>query len=127
MSGVWTSAQLDEIDRNDEVNVAPRRADGSLAAPRIVWAVRVGDEVFIRSVNGTEGAWYRTTRASHAGHLAVGGVEADVVFGDVDAADDELGGRIDAAYRAKYSRYPGPVASITAGKARSTTLRLEPK
>jgi hypothetical protein len=38
-----------------------------------------------------------------------------------------LGGRIDAAYRAKYFRYPGPVASITAEQARETTLRLDPR
>jgi hypothetical protein len=127
MTATWTEQQLDEIDRTDEVHIAPRRGDGSLASPRIVWAVRVGEEVYMRSVKGAEGAWYRTTRARHEGRLAAGGVGLDVAFDDVDPADGELGGRIDAAYRAKYSRYPGPVASITAERARVTTLRLDPR
>src|SRR5579872_5845261 len=58
-TGAWTEQELAAIDRNDEVDIAPRRTDGSLAKPRIVWAVRVEDAVYIRSVNGIEGAWYR--------------------------------------------------------------------
>lgn len=115
MTAAWTQPQLAEIDRHDEVRVAPRRAGGTLAAPRIVWAVRVGEKVYIRSVDGADGAWYRTTRARHEGHMTAGTVDADVVCE-----------RIDAAYRAEYRRYPGPVASITAGRARATTLELDP-
>ena len=33
---------------------------------------------------------------------------------------------LDAAYRSKYSRYTGPVKSITSPTARSTTLKLIP-
>ena len=35
---MWTEQQLIEIDRTDELQIAPRRADGTLASPRIVWA-----------------------------------------------------------------------------------------
>ena len=75
---MWTEQQLIEIDRTDELQIAPRRADGSLASPRIVWGVRVGDDVYIRSVRGESGGWYRTTRASHEGHVTAGDVDADV-------------------------------------------------
>ena len=34
---------------------------------------------------------------------------------------------LDAAYRAKYRRYSGPVASITSPLARSTTLKVIPR
>ena len=125
MSG-WTEQQLAEIEQTDELQVAPKRGDGSLAGPRTVWAVRVGDEVYMRSVKGAAGGWYRTTRASHAGHLTGGAVDTDVDFADVDAKAS-IGDRIDAAYRAKYGRYPGPVASIIADKARATTLKLSPR
>ncbi|MBR7838058.1 DUF2255 family protein [Actinospica durhamensis] len=127
MSG-WTEQQLAVIERTDELEVAPRRGDGSLAGKRIVWAVRVGDDVYIRSVRGRSGAWYRTTRSSHAGHLSADtdGVDTDVTFADIDATAP-VGDQIDAAYRAKYSRYPGPVKSITADEARATTLKLSPK
>lgn len=122
----WTEQQLAEIARTDELHVAPCRADGSLTGPRTVWAVRVGDDVYIRSVNGTTGAWYRTTRSSHEGHVKIGAVDADVAFADIDERD-AVGDRIDAAYRQKYRSFPGPLASIIAGKARATTLRLSPR
>ena len=125
-STAWTQQDLAEIDGHDELDVAPRRADGSLARPRIVWAVRVDDDVYLRSVNGSEGAWYRTTRARHEGHVTTGTVDVDVAFTDVENAE-ELEERIDAAYRAKYARYSGPVASITGDKARATTMRLTPR
>ena len=50
MSG-WAATELDTIVEQDELTVASRRNDGSLTRPRVVWAVRVGDEVFVRSVN----------------------------------------------------------------------------
>ena len=121
----WTAQELAEIDRHDELDVAPRRSDGSLARPRTVWAVRVDDDVYVRSVNGSDGAWYRTTRARHEGHVTSGSVDRDVTFTDVENADG-LEERVDAAYRAKYARYSGPVASITAARARTTTMRLTP-
>lgn len=125
-TATWTEQDLAEFERQDEVDIAPRRADGTLAKPRVVWAVRVDDEVYLRSVNGSEGAWYRTTRASREGHISTGTVDRDVAFADVDPGD-AIGERIDAAYRAKYRRFPGPVASITAPKARATTLRMTPR
>jgi hypothetical protein len=144
----WSTAELEQIASRDELDVAPRRGDGTLTKPRIVWMVRVGDDVYVRSVKGTEGSWYRTTRGTGEGHVSTGTVDKDVAFLDVvDSGDtgstddtddtdgsnkttgstDNLQDRIDAAYRAKYSRYPGPVASITADKARATTMRLVPR
>ena len=123
---VWSEQDLAEIDRHDELAVAPRRTDGTLAAPRTVWAVHVGDGVYIRSVNGTDGAWYRTARARHEGHVRTGSVDADVAFVDI-GPDDAIEDRIDAAYHAKYARYPGPVDSITTARARATTLRVVPR
>jgi len=83
----WSPRELKEIAARDELRVAARRTDGTLAKPRIVWAVRVGDDVYIRSVNGTDGAWYRTTRARHEGHVSVGAVDKDVAFLDINHAD----------------------------------------
>ncbi|MEY9931228.1 hypothetical protein ABH926_005877 [Catenulispora sp. GP43] len=122
----WSTGELEQIASRDELDVAPRRNDGTLTKPRIVWMVRVGGDVYIRSVQGTEGAWYRTTRGRGEGHVNTGTVDKDVTFLDVEDSDG-LQDRIDAAYRAKYSRYPGPVASITAAKARATTMRLVPR
>jgi hypothetical protein len=125
-AAAWTEQDLTEIERNDELSVALRRADGTLTKPRVVWAVRVGDEVYIRSVRGASGAWYRTTRTSYEGHVNIGAVDSDVAFDDVEH-DPAFEDRIDAAYRSKYRRYTGPVATITGEEARATTLRLSPR
>ena len=126
MNDVWSTRELEQLATRDELRIAPRRDDGTLAKPRIVWAVRVDDAVYIRSVNGTDGAWYRSTRARHEGHVSVAAIERDVAFLDIDPAD-AIGDRIDAAYHAKYASYPGPVARITAARARATTLRIVPR
>lgn len=71
--------------------IAPRRSDGTLRRLRIIWVVRRGDDLFVRSVNGADGAWFRGVTASRAGHITAGGVDADVLFGDAGHdLDDEI-------------------------------------
>jgi hypothetical protein len=120
----WTADELDRIDARDELQIAARRGDGSLRAPVIIWVVREGDELYVRSVNGPDAAWYRATHARHEGHVSAGGVEKDVAFED---ASGRLDDRLDAAYRSKYRRYSeNTLRAITSPRARSTTLRLVP-
>jgi hypothetical protein len=120
----WTDADLSRFGDAQEVHIAGTRSDGSLRKPVIVWLVRIGDDLYTRSVNGPDAAWFRGTRATHRGQLSAGAVTTDVDFVDaVGDADDE----IDAAYQRKYSQYPGPVASITSTVARATTLKLVPR
>lgn len=121
----WSSDQLAAFD-TDEMHIAGRRADGTLRTPRIVWMVSVGDDLYTRSVNGPDAAWFRGTRATGEGHVSAGRVDADVTFHDVDAADP-INDALDDAYRAKYRRYSGPVASITSPLARTATLRVSPR
>jgi hypothetical protein len=118
----WTSSELAAIGDAEEIALATRRADGTLRARRVVWVVRHGDQLYVRSVNGRDAAWYRGVQTRRAGQLATGSVEQDVTFTDADhALDDQL----DASYQRKYGRYPGPTARITAEAARETTLRLD--
>jgi len=117
----WTPAELDAIGRAGELRVAGRRADGSLRPLVIVWQVRVGDDVFIRSVRGPSGGWYRGVLAQGRGRIESGGVAKDVAFVRDDTRDDE----VDAAYRAKYGR-SSAVDSVTSPVATGTTLRVDP-
>ncbi len=120
----WTADELDRIDSQDELEIAARRADGSLRRPVVIWMVRDGDELYVRSVNGPDAAWYRGTRARHEGQVSAGGVEKDVTFEDIGG---DLDDRLDAAYRSKYRRYSeNTLRRITSPEARSTTLRLIP-
>lgn len=123
MSG-WTPAEIDAIDAADELDLATRRADGTLRTARIVWVVRYEDDLYVRSVNGRDAAWYRGVQTRHEGHVDAGGVSKEVTFTEADALRDDA---LDAAYRRKYGRYPGPTAHITAPAARETTLRLDPR
>ena len=125
----WTSDELAAIDGVDEVDIATRRADGTLRSPRIVWLVRHDDALYVRSVNGTGAAWYRSMQTAHAGTVTAGTLTRNVTFVEVgDHAGDgpDLDDALDAAYRSKYRRWPSPVEHITSAAARATTLRLDP-
>jgi hypothetical protein len=89
-----------------------------------IWVVRLGDDLYVRSVNGPTAAWYRGTRVRGQGHIEAAGVGKDVTFVDADPKLDE---EIDAAYRAKYRTSPGSVGRMTSSDARSTTIKLVPK
>src|SRR5271165_4871688 len=121
----WTSDELERIASADELRIAFQRPDGTLASPRTIWAVRDGDDLYVRSVNGRTSAWFRGTQARHQGHVEAGGVSKDVTFADPgDGLDEEL----DAAYRAKYRRYsPNIVNSVLTEQARAATVKLVPR
>lgn len=120
----WTSDELEQIGAADELEIAPRRPNGTLRRPVPIWVVRVGDDLYVRSVNGRTAAWFHGTRARHEGRIRAGGVESDVTF--VDVGDDPgLEAQIDAAYRSKYRRYaPSIVNSVLTPRARAATLQL---
>jgi hypothetical protein len=120
----WASKELDRIGQADELEVAPRRADGSTRRPTPVWVVRVGDELYVRSWEGDAGAWYRAARAGREGRISGGGVTKDVMF---IAAGVQVNDAVDEGYRQKYARYPSYVPPMLAQQARATTLRLVPR
>jgi len=121
----WTKDQLDKVARTEEVQIASARRDGMLGKPVTVWIVRHGDDLYLRSVRGPKGNWFRSTQDRHEGRIQAGGVQQDVAFVDADhVIDDE----VDAAYRTKYRRYAGSVLnSVLTPEARSTTIKLVPR
>lgn len=121
----WTPDELRALGTASELRIAGTRADGTLRTPVIIWGVRVGDELHVRSVYGPTGGWYRGTRGTHEGWIASGGVEKDVLFEDVDPADP-INDRIDAAYREKYGS-GAPVVHITSDTAKQAALRVLPR
>jgi hypothetical protein len=120
----WTNEELDRIAGADELQIAARRRDGSLRRPVPIWAVRVGDGLYVRSWRGAGGSWYRTARETHEARIAAGCVDRDVSLAEVGADVDDA---IDDAYRAKYGCYASYVEPMTSGETRTTTLRLEPR
>jgi hypothetical protein len=121
----WKGEQLDRLGRAEEVQIASIGRDGALRKPVTVWAVRHGDDLYVRSVAGRNGHWFRRVQETHEGRISAGGVEKDVTF---VRADHEVEGAVDAAYKVKYRRYAGMILnSVLTPEARSTTLKLIPR
>jgi hypothetical protein len=121
----WTSDDLTKIEATEELEIASLRRDGTLRNRRTIWIVRLGDDLYVRSVNGRMAAWFRGTQVRHEGRIWAGGIEKDVTF--VDAGHD-IDDQIDAAYRTKYHRYAASIINtIVSPKARSATLKLMPR
>jgi hypothetical protein len=119
----WTNDELTRIASADELQIAPRRRDGTLRNPRTIWVVRHDDDLYIRSVNGRTSAWFRGAQVRHEAHIRAGGVDKDVRLVEVDDLNEE----IDAAYRTKYRRYAATIIdTIVSPQARAATLRLVP-
>jgi hypothetical protein len=119
----WTNDELTRIASADELQIAPRRGDGTLRNPRTIWVVRHGDDLYVRSVNGRTSAWFRGAQVRHEGHIQAGGVDKDVRLVEIDDLNEE----IDAAYRTKYRRYAASIVdTIVSPQARAATLRLVP-
>ncbi|MCU0489154.1 MAG: DUF2255 family protein [Anaerolineales bacterium] len=121
----WTSDELTKIESAEELQLQSLRRDGILRDPVTMWMARVGDDVYVRCVNGRTGAWFRGVLTCHQGRIRAGGVQKDVTFVELD--DPEINAQIDAAYRARYRRYPQYVAPLLVPAAHAATLKLVPQ
>ena len=119
----WTDTELDAVGKARELEVSSYRGDGTLSPPVTIWAVRHGNDIYVRSVNGPSATWYSAAMRRGAGRISSGGVERHVQFldpaGDVEDA-------IDSAYRDKYRASSSATQRIIAPPARDTTIRLAP-
>jgi hypothetical protein len=123
---IWTRDELNKIGTAEELQITSLRRDGTLRNLVIIWVVRLGDDLYVRSVRGRTGAWFRGTQVCHEGRIQAGGVEKDVTF--VEETGPEINEQIDAAYRTKYHRYAANIVnSIISPGARSATIKLVPR
>ena len=121
----WTSDELNTVGSAEELRIASLRLDGTLRNPVIIWVVRLGDDLYVRCVNGREGAWFRGVLTRHEGRIWAGGVEKAVTF--MEEFDPEINAKIDEAYLTKYQRYPQYVAPMVTDEVRDATLKLVPR
>lgn len=121
----WTSDELSRIGDAEELRIASTRKDGTLRPFVIIWVVRVGDDLYVRSAYGSDNPWFVRAKASGTGRIRAGGIEKDVVFAEADAS---VHADIDAAYHAKYDRHgPAIVGTVVGPQTVETTIRLEPQ
>jgi hypothetical protein len=107
----------------EEISIGFTRPDGSTGSTP-VWVVQAGDAIFVRSIRGRRGGWYRRLRANPDGEVGDGAHTHPVRARPVgDAGTMEA---VTGAYAAKYgdSPYVGPLLTEEAADA---TLRLEPR
>lgn len=120
----WTKKELNNIGIAEELQIETRRQDGSLRKPVTIWVVRVEDDLYVRSVNGRNGAWFRGALMQHEGQISVRGMDKAVKF--EEETDPDINDKIDEAYHAKYSRCPQWVAPMVTSEVRTATIKLVP-
>jgi hypothetical protein len=118
----WTPQELDTLSGASEIQVAGRRKDGTPRTLITVWHVVLDGKLYVRSVYGPEGNWYRGVIRHYEGIISWRGQIRDVTYTPDSTQDDA----IDAAYFAKYGK-GAPSQHITSAAAKSTTLRIDPR
>jgi hypothetical protein len=106
----------------EEIYIGVRRPDGSTRSVPI-WVVQVDDHIYVRSVRGPKGGWYRRLRANPEGEVRDGEhrhlVHAEVVTDAGTLAE------VTGAYATKYGGSPF-VRPLLEGPSVDATLRLDP-
>src|ERR1700760_1218519 len=119
----WNPTELGTIAASREIEISSLREDGSLTKPVTIWAVRVGEELYVRSVRGDAGGWFKAAERRHEGRIEADATAVDVAFEDAPHPLDE---EIDEAYKVKYGYPSDPVDSVTSDAAKATTIRVVP-
>jgi hypothetical protein len=90
----------------------------------VIWVVVADDEVFVRSVRGSKGRWYRDIATGGAATLEFDGRR--LVVQAVPVSDADSIARASREYLRKYETSPY-AQSVVRAEVLPTTLRLEPR
>jgi len=120
----WPKEELQQIASADDLHIAPLRDDGvTYGTPTWIWSVTVDGSVYVRGHNGVKSRWYQAAIRQKAGRISVAGMTREVAF---QPATGAINGRIDEAYRRKYSKSPY-LAPMIGERTRAATVRVTPK
>jgi hypothetical protein len=90
----------------------------------VIWVVVADDEVFVRSVRGSKGRWYRDLATGGSATLEFAGRRLEARA--VPARDTDSIEKVSREYLRKYQTSPY-AQSIVRAEVLPTTLRLEPR
>ena len=125
MNDTFDAETLRLLEETKEVRIETRRDGDSPEHRTIIWVVVVEGEVFVRSVRGRRGRWYREISSNPEGALHV---EDDRI--PVRAASVTEGATVDAisaAFRSKYQQSsPASTEAMLRAETLPTTLKLSP-
>jgi hypothetical protein len=125
MSDSFDNEILDLLVETREVYIETRRDGDSPVHRTIIWVVIVDGEVFVRSVRGENGRWYREISSNPEAALHADGKR--IPMRATPATEVRTVGAVSEAYRKKYGKIsPGSTASMVRPEVLSTTLKLSP-
>ena len=125
MTDTWTPDELERIGSAAELGIAVKRTDGTLQRWVPIWAVSVGEHVYVRIWHRRDTGWFGHVVKSRRARIRVPGLEAAVAVDDVGEGSAQLRADVDAAYRAKYGSYgSSSVDAMVAEAAAAATLQL---
>jgi hypothetical protein len=128
MTVAWSPDELERIDLAGELQIAARRADGTLRREVPIWVVHVSGQVYVRTWYRRDNGWFGHVVDSRRARIRVPGLEVNIAIEDVGDDKAELRASVDAAYRAKYARYgETSVDRMVTDDAAASTLRLVPE
>jgi hypothetical protein len=121
--GRFGAALIERIGTAREVEIETQRPSGGRRRT-IVWIVTDGNEVYVRSVRGSAGRWYRDLVANPDGALHVGADRIEMRA--TPAADPASVALVSDLFRTKYARSRASMESMIQPHTLETTLRLHP-
>jgi hypothetical protein len=124
MTQAFDADTLKAFDQTAEIEIETSRGDAAPVHRTVIWIVVDGD-VYVRSVRGPAGRWYREMVANPRGAAHVGSRRVPVRAERV--TDPATIARVSDALRSKYhQRWPRETASMLREETLPTTLRLLP-
>lgn len=112
------------IETVKEVDIETRRADDAPVHRTIIWAVVADGDVYVRSLRGERGRWFRELMANPDAVLHVEGEAIRVRA--VRADDPESVERASDGFKRKYAKSRS-LDSMIRDEILPTTVRLDPR
>jgi hypothetical protein len=126
MSKHFDQRELRLLGDTEEIEIETCMGLPETAEPKrtVVWVVVVGEDVYVRSVNGEQGHWYQHLAANPVG--AIYAHDSRLPIRAVGVIDTQTQLKVSEAYLHKYRQYPQDAAWIITPTVLATTLRLDP-
>jgi hypothetical protein len=75
-----TRDELDRFGAAEEIELAPVRSDDASRKAVMIWIVRLGDDLYVRSAYGRGSAWFCAVQTQHQGPISCKVIEKDATF-----------------------------------------------
>jgi hypothetical protein len=71
----FSTNELKQIDKADDLKIAPFREDGkTYGTPTWIWEVVVDGQLYVRAYNGVDSRWYQSALQQKAGRIIAAGM-----------------------------------------------------